>query len=47
MMFCCGGDRDFFKKHAINAAEFLSIVGTHETDDSAIATEILRRSGKI
>ncbi len=46
MMFCCGGDRDFFKKHAITAAEFLSIVGTHETDDSAIATEILRRSGK-
>jgi hypothetical protein len=46
MMFCCGGDREFFKKHAITAAEFLSIVGTHETDDSAVATEIVRRSGK-
>jgi hypothetical protein len=46
MMFGCGGDRDFFQKYAITAAEFLSLVRAHESDDSAIVTEIARRSGK-
>jgi hypothetical protein len=36
MMFCCGGDRDFFKKHAITAAEFLALVGAHENHDQPI-----------
>lgn len=44
MMFCCGGDRDFFQKHAITAAEFLSLVRAHESDESAVVTEIARRS---
>ena len=46
MMFGCGGDREFFQKHAITAAEFLTLVRAHESDDSAIVTEIARRSGK-
>jgi len=36
MMFCCGGDRDFFKKHAITAAEFLALVRAHENDSQPI-----------
>ncbi len=36
MMFGCGGDREFFKKHAITAAEFLALVRVHENDDQPI-----------
>lgn len=36
MMFCCGGDRDFFNKHAITAAEFLALVRSHENDSQPI-----------
>jgi len=36
MMFCCGGDRDFFNKHAITAAEFLALVRAHENDSQPI-----------
>lgn len=46
MMFGCGGDREFFQKHAISAAEFLLLVRAHENDDAAVVTEIARRSGK-
>ncbi len=45
MMYCCGGDREFFQKHAIAAAEFLALVRDHETDDRPIVEEIVRRHG--
>jgi hypothetical protein len=36
LMYCCGGDRRFFKEHDINPAEFLSLVWRHEHNDAAI-----------
>ena len=37
LMYCCGGDRKFFKTHDIMPAEFLALVWRHEMDDAAIA----------
>lgn len=45
MMYCCGGDRQFFKEHDLFPAEFLSLVWRHENDDSAIVEWVVRRSG--
>jgi Domain of unknown function (DUF5069) len=36
LMFCCGGDRKFFKTHDILPAEFLRLVWSHQNDDKAI-----------
>ena len=44
LMYCCGGDRRFFKEHDIFPAEFLSLVWRHENDDAAIAEWVVRRS---
>ncbi len=46
LMFCCGGDRRFFKEHDIVPAEFLAQVYRHEHDDAAIVDWVLRRAGK-
>ncbi|HUR57814.1 MAG TPA: DUF5069 domain-containing protein [Opitutaceae bacterium] len=46
LMFCCGGDRAFFKEHNILPAEFLSLVWRNEKSDSAIVDWVLQRSGK-
>ena len=45
LMYCCGGDRKFFKTHDILPAEFLAVVWRHENDDAAIADWVVRRSG--
>src|SRR5947207_3111348 len=45
LMFCCGGDRRFFKEHNILPAEFLSLVWRHEYAEAAIVDWVLRRSG--
>ena len=45
LMFCCGGDRNFFKEHNILPAEFLSLVWRHEKDDAAVIDWVVRRSG--
>jgi hypothetical protein len=45
LMFCCGGDRKFFKEHDIVPSEFLSLVWRHEKDDAAIVDWVVRRSG--
>jgi len=37
LMFCCGGDRNFFKTHNIMPAEFLSVLWRTGSDDNAIA----------
>jgi hypothetical protein len=44
LMYCCGGDRRFFKTHDILPAEFLSLVWRHERDDAAIIDWVVRRS---
>ncbi len=44
LMFCCGGDRRFFKTHDILPAEFLSLVWNKKNDDSAIIDWVAARS---
>jgi hypothetical protein len=44
LMFCCGGDRRFFKAHDILPAEFLSVVWNHENEDSAIVDWVAAHS---
>jgi hypothetical protein len=44
LMYCCGGDRSFFKLHNILPAEFLALVWRHENDDAAIVDWVVRRS---
>ena len=43
LMFCCGGDRNFFKTHNIMPAEFLSVLWRIGSDDNAIADWIKLR----
>jgi hypothetical protein len=43
-MYCCGGDRRFFKTNDILPAEFLAAVWRCEHDESAIAAWVERRS---
>jgi hypothetical protein len=45
LMYCCGGDRKFFKAHDIHPAEFLSLVWRHERQDAAIIDWVARRNG--
>ena len=44
LMFCCGGDRRFFKANDILPSEFLSKVWRYEHDNGAIAAWVERRS---
>lgn len=44
LMFCCPGDRSFFKANDILPAEFLSLVWRQESDDAVVAW-VVRRSG--
>ncbi|MEY2880677.1 MAG: hypothetical protein RLZZ15_3057 [Verrucomicrobiota bacterium] len=44
LMFCCGGDRIFFRAHDLLPAEFLAVVWRHEHDDAAIVDWVFRRS---
>ena len=44
LMYCCGGDRQFFQAHDIMPAEFLSVVWRHEHDAGAIVDWVARRS---
>ncbi|HZP59722.1 MAG TPA: DUF5069 domain-containing protein [Opitutaceae bacterium] len=44
LMFCCGGDRKFFKAHDIMPAEFLNLVWRYEKDDTAIVDWVVARS---
>jgi len=43
LMYCCGGDRKFFKGNDILPAEFLALVSRHENDDEAIVDWVVRR----
>lgn len=44
LMYCCGGDRRFFKTHDILPAEFLAVVWRHLDNDAAIVDWVVRRS---
>ncbi len=46
MMFCCGGDRRFFKTHDIHPAEFLRVVWAHIDDDAATIAWVKQRSNE-
>jgi hypothetical protein len=44
LMYCCGGDRGFFKEHDILPAEFLALVWRHQNDDAAIINWVVQRA---
>lgn len=44
LMYCCGGDRAFFKAHDIHPAEFLTLVWRHLSNDSAVVNWVMQRS---
>ena len=44
LMYCCGGDRKFFKAHDINPVEFLGVVAQNEKSDNAIIEWVVNRS---
>lgn len=44
LMYCCGGDRKFFRRNNIHPAEFLDLVRRHWDDESAIIDWVLARS---
>jgi|CXWL01.1.fsa_nt_gi hypothetical protein len=46
LMYCCGGDRRFFKQHDIHPAEFLSLVWRNLDHDAAIIGWVVRRSAQ-
>ena len=43
MMYCCGGDRRFFKTHDILPSEFLALVWRHENDIPAVINWVVAR----
>ena len=43
LMYCCGGDRRFFKQHDIHPTEFLSLVRRNLDNDAAIVDWVVRR----
>jgi hypothetical protein len=46
MMYGCGGDRDFFKKHGLHPADFLQAVWKAGSDDAAII-EFVKKRGVV
>jgi hypothetical protein len=44
LMYCCGGDRKFFKTHDIMPAEFLTVIWKNEDNDQAIIDWVAQRS---
>ena len=47
LMYCCGGDRKFFKEHDILPSEFLALVWRHEKEDGAIVDWVTRRRATL
>jgi hypothetical protein len=44
LMYCCGGDRRFFKQHDILPSEFLSLIWRSELNNAAIIDWVVKRS---
>ncbi|MDX2187974.1 MAG: DUF5069 domain-containing protein [Opitutaceae bacterium] len=47
LMYCCGGDRRFFKAHDIVPAEFLALIAQHERDEPIVAFVAGRSAANI
>lgn len=47
LMYCCGGDRRFFKAHDILPAEFLSAVWRNGGNDRALVDWVAARTPKV
>jgi hypothetical protein len=47
LMYCCGGDRRFFKAHDIHPGEFLSLIWRNEHNDSATIDWVVRRNAAV
>lgn len=45
MMYCCGGDRRFFKTNNIHPVEFINLAWRHIDDDNAIIDWVVARKG--
>ncbi len=45
VMYCCGGDRRFFRENDIHPAEFLRLVWQHESHDQSIVNWVVARRG--
>ena len=43
LMYCCGGDRRFFREHNILPAEFLALTWRHGNDPDAVIDWVVRR----
>lgn len=43
IMFCCGGDRRFFKQNHVNPVDFLRVVEAAGDDDAAIISYVKKR----
>ncbi|MEX1113676.1 MAG: DUF5069 domain-containing protein [Akkermansiaceae bacterium] len=43
LMYCCGGDRRFFKTHGILPAEFLAYLASHEGNEQAVIDWVVAR----
>lgn len=46
LMYCCGGDRRFFKEHNILPHEFLNLVWRHESDAPIVDWVVKRSAAK-
>ncbi len=44
LMFCCGGDRNFFRTHDIHPAEFLRAVWAYQDNDQKLIDWVQSRS---
>ena len=44
VMYCCGGDREFFQDHNLHPAEFLQLVWNHFDNSAAIAAYLEENS---
>jgi hypothetical protein len=46
LMYCCGGDRKFFKEHNILPAVFLALIWRAGNDDNAVVDWVVQRRGQ-
>jgi hypothetical protein len=44
LMYCCGGDRRFFKTHDLLPSEFLGLVWRYENDDAGLVDWVVKHS---
>lgn len=47
LMYCCGGDRRFFKAHDIHPADFLRAAWAYEDDDDKLIDWVISRSSQV